>query len=228
MGEVIRKDAAVEDIFDDLRETIARAKARPGPFASHAEAVLEPVLALIGPVEAERKQAEQTLAPLMLTLAVADDDADHVIAESADRIWNALGRPGRDAGYDLLFPGGNTHYVDGDVAEQPYKMALLVTLLRSGVHPRLDRALASELADKIDAAGKRLEVAYEATRAPRTRATLLARTTTALARTAAMELARYKRRLLADGVGEVEIHTVIPDRPRAKRTSPAPEATRAG
>jgi hypothetical protein len=42
-----------------------------------------------------------------------------------------------------------------------------------------------------------------------------------LARAIQMELSRLKRRYLAEGFTEAEIHQVIPDRPRAKPTKSA-------
>lgn len=226
MGEVIRKTAAVEDILADARTTVTRARARGGVFAESAEARLAPVLALVEPLEAELAEARRASAALVAALDAADHDADIVVRASADRIWNAIGRPARDAGFELLFPSGSGYYVDGDVEEQPHRMRLLVGLLRRGVHPRLAADVAAAVADELEQAAVRLAAAVDAARAPRTQVTLLSRTRTALGRTAALELADYKRLLRAHGVSEAAVHEVIPDRPGAHGASASRAAAR--
>lgn len=216
MGEVIQKSAAVEDILADLRTTYDRAKARNGVFAELADQRLASAIALIEPIEREVADLRASSGALIAALDAADHEADAVVGDYADRIWNAIGRPARDAGYDVLFPGGNAYYVNGDVAEQPERMRLLVGVLRRYAHPRLDRAVATEAADAIERAAAKLGAAVDAARAPRTLLQLLERTRTALARTTAIELADFKRFLKASGMSEAEVHTVIPDRPRSR------------
>ena len=222
MGEVIRKTAAVADILSDVRLTHERSMARPGTaFFEAAEAHLTPVLRLIDQVEAEYQAATAEEAPLVHALEVADETADAVLARNADAIWNAIGRPRSDAAYSMLFPAGISGYVDADVLDQPTRMELLVKLLRSGVHPKLPKEIAGAAADEIAAAAEDLAVAAEAIRKPRTRVGLLGRTRVALARSAAVELSRMKRMLLVEGLGEAQIHEIIPDRPRPKAKKPA-------
>src|SRR5690606_17904139 len=154
-----------------------------------------PVLRLIDQVEAEYQAATAEEAPLVQALEVADETADAVLARNADVIWNAIGRPRSDAAYSMLFPGGIAGYTAVNVLEQPTRMELLANLLRSGVHPKLPKDVAEAAADEITAAAQDLGEAAEAIRKPRTRADLLRRTRIALARSAAVELARTKRLL---------------------------------
>ncbi len=225
MGEVIRKDAAAADIFADVRATLAAARTRGGVFGELAEMKLEPVLTLLAPLEAEIAAVEATLAPLEVALRVEDDLADAAVHKAADDVWNAIGRPSNDPAYDVLFPGGSAYYVKGDIDEQPTRMALLARLLRAGVHPRLDRASATAVADAVDAARTRLAAKVDASREPRAQRGLTERTRAALARSAAIELAAYKRMLKASGVSESAIHDVIPDRPRMRGARDVAEAT---
>jgi hypothetical protein len=74
-----------------------------------------------------------------------------------------------------------------------------------------------------------LRAAVSAAGAARTKLHLLERTNTALGRSAAIELANFKRLLKANGFSEAEAHTIIPDRsrpaPKAATPPAAPPAT---
>ncbi|MBC7171995.1 MAG: hypothetical protein H5U40_06205 [Polyangiaceae bacterium] len=228
MGEVIRKTAATADILADVRTVHSKSMARPGtPFVDAAETHLTPVLGLIDGVERELTNAIAVEAPLGHALEVADEQADAVIGQNADLVWNAIGRPQSDAAYSILFPGGISGYVDASVLDQPIRMELLVKLLRSEVHPKLPPAIAEAAAAEIEAAGAALDQAVENVRRPRARVKLYEMTLRALGRAAAVELARMKRLLLARGLTEAQIHEVIPDRGRSKPKSRVPAPSQA-
>ncbi len=57
---------------------------------------------------------------------------------------------------------------------------------------------------------------------PRIRLQRLQRAKTAIAHSAQIELANLKRMYKAQGFSEADIHSVIPDRPRPKRTPVTP------
>ncbi len=224
MGEVIRKGAAAADIFADVRTTLVKARAMGEPYAAAAEERLAPVVALIDGVIARESEAMAALGPLVADVEAKNDLADRVLGRVSDDVWNDVGRPQSDPALSILFPGGIAYYADGEVDVQPERMEILAELLESGVHPRVIPESARRYARTVREAAAPLRDAVEAARTPKTRVEVLGRVKTAVARAAQIELAGLKRRYRADGLGEVEIHTVIPDRPtvRSKKTERDP------
>ena len=223
MGEVIRKNAAAEDILADARTTLTQATARGGDWASTATARLGPVLDLAATVSSRLAEAKGESAPAEAALSVANDVSDRLIQRISDDVWNIVGRPASDAALDLIFPGGATTYTEGDTTEQPDRMTLLADLLESGIHPRLDRDKGQALALEVRNDAAALRIKAEAVRPLRVRIALATKMQQAIARAAQAALGALKRSWKADGKSEVEIHTVIPDRPRpaSEEKSPA-------
>ncbi len=225
MGEVIRKSAAIDDIDDDVRESHRRAIARQGIWQQLAEERLTPVLKIMDTVNAQLSQAEQEAAPILAKLDAEDERADRTIGKVSDGVWNAVGRPAADAALSIIFPGGNSFYVEGDVTEQPDKMDLLMFLLKAGVHPKLSPEAAETAVQELAPATEALRAAVNAARGPRTKVLLFERIKMAVARSAAIELANFKRLLKSHGFSEAEIHSVIPDRsstPKKRGQEPDP------
>ena len=221
MGEVIRKDAAVEDILEDARTTLMQATARGGEWQGAATARLTPVLDLASTVAARLQEAKRESAPAEAALSVANDVSDRLINRISDDVWNLVGRPSLDAALDLIFPGGASTYTEGDTTEQPDRMALLADLLTSGIHPRLDRDKAQAFALEVRNDAEALRAKAEVVRPLRVRIALATKMQQAIARAAQSSLGALKRSWKADGKSEVEIHTVIPDRHRTT-TKPPP------
>ena len=215
MGEVIRKDAAAEDILADTRITLTGATARGGDWHTAATTRLSPVLVLADSVALRLTEAHTLSEPLEAELDVANDISDRLIHRVSDDVWNLVGRPGHDAALDLIFPGGATTYTEGDITEQPDRMMLLADLLESGIHPRLDDAKATALAIEIRTDAVALYNKVEAVRPLRVRIALALKMQQAIARAAQSALSGLKRSWKADGKTEVDIHEVIPDRPRS-------------
>ncbi|MDI1480305.1 hypothetical protein [Polyangium sp. y55x31] len=224
MGKVIRKQASVEDIFADVGTTYERAVARGGTFQALAEQRIGPVLAVVTHVKAQIAEAEAKAGPAVAALAAENIKADKLLGKVSDDVWNALGRPAVDAHLSLLFPGGTALYTDGDVATQPRRMELLVSLLRSGVHPHLPADARDTAADAVEAAAASLRAKVEPATAAKTQLDMLERVRTALARAAQMELANLKRLYKGHGLREVDIHEVIPTRSRASAKKAAEPA----
>ncbi|MDC3988480.1 hypothetical protein [Polyangium jinanense] len=215
MGEVIRKRAPVKDIFADTRTTYDRAVVRGGTFQALAEQRLGPVLAVVSNVEAQIAEVEAKAGPALAALSAENGKADKLLGKVSDDIWNALGRPAVDPHLSLLFPGGIALYTDGDVATQPRRMELLVSLLRRQVHPRLPGDVREAAANTVEEAAALLRAKVEPAMAAKTQLEMLGRVRTALGRAAQMELANLKRLYKGHGLREVDIHEVIPTRSRA-------------
>lgn len=216
MGEVIGPTAAVDDIIDDLKGSLERAKVRGGEWKSLAENYLGPVVAVIVATEAQAAPVEAALEPLEYELLVINDDADDTIKSSSDMIWNKLGRPGNDVYLEVIFPGGTAVYTDAKPELQPARMHLLAELLDKGVHPTLDQAVASSCAQEIRAKADVFQAKVNAIAPLKNKLELLNSVRTALARAGRQRLVSLKRAYLAAGFSEADIHQVIPDRPSAR------------
>jgi len=220
MGEVIRRNASIEDIHADARTTMTNATARGGDWAEVAEEQLTPVLGVIDLVQTRLGQTEQELIPLEAALAAADETADRLVGKVSDDTWNAVGRPGSDPVLSLLYPGGIRYYTGGSVDEQPERMDLLADLLKIGLHKKLDPETAKVSSREVREGAASLRSAVDAARVPRVRAEMLRRMRTAVGRHAQMELVHLKRRYKINGFSEAEIHAVIPDRSRPAPSKP--------
>ena len=227
MGDLIRKNAAAEDIFADLATSDVNARAYAGAIDLKplADRYLKPHLSLAKLIQDKRDKARQEYRPLKAKLDAQDEAADALLLRTSDDVWNDTGRSMEDPAYEVLFPGGIGYYTEGRDEEQPVRMRLLATLLESGVHPRLAEAEAKDYAAQIRAAAKSYAEAVDAAREPRLSAELLDRVYTALARSAHLGLTNFKRALKLAGLSEAQIHRIIPDRPRGAAAKPAPAPT---
>ena len=222
MGEVIRKGSAAGDVLADVVTTLVRARARGGSWESAAEEKLGAVERLSGVVAGRLVEAEKVLLPLRAALDAEDDRADDLLGSVSDDIWNKVGRPAADPVLSILFPGGIAYYTDGRDEEQPDRMELLSEFLGAGLHPRLDRKAGAAHAKTVHEAAESYRKRAEATRKPAARVKLLAAMNVAIARYAQTELSNLKRRYKSEGFSEADIHSVIPDRPRASVAPAAP------
>lgn len=222
MGTTIQKTAAAADITSDLRDTTLKAAAKQGKWQALADEHLGPVAFLVEAVRAQLDAANNAALPLGVALDTARQHAAKVVGKVSDDVWNAVGRPQVDAAYEILFPEGISFYLGGDVADQADRFDLLAELLLSGIHPRLPEAIATEAANAIKAEAAALRAALALSRPAHTKAHLLYRVNRAVASSAALSLANYKRVLKAAGFSEAEIHTVIPNRGRSAKKAAAP------
>ena len=225
MGEVIRKDAAADDIAADGNTTLANAAAKGGAWKQLVDERLGPTMALYTKIVADISQVEADLMPLLAVIKATDEENDDFLGAKADEMWNLIGRPAFDAAYSLVWPGGSATYADGPDDEQPERMELLAEILTANLHPKIDPGWASALANDVRARAKAYRAHIAAAHPHRSKLSLLKRMKGTMARAAQMEIARLKRRYLAEGFTEADIHQVIPDRPRSKPAKPeAPPA----
>jgi hypothetical protein len=221
MGEVIRKDAAADHIAADGTTTLISASAKGGAWKQIADERLGPAITLFNKVVADLNQAESDLAPLQAAVTAYDHEADDFLGAKSDEMWNLVGRPAFDAAYSLAWPGGASTYADGPDDEQPERMDLLAEVLTANLHPKIDPAWSSALAAEVRSRAATYRSILDAARPARAKVNLLKRMKGIVARSVQMELSRLKRRYLAEGFREPEIHEVIPDRTRSKPAKPA-------
>jgi len=220
MGETIRKGAAADDIIADGKTTLTKAQARGGAEQSTAEARLGSTLTLADTLEGRITAARGVAAPAQAALESGNQVADDLLGRVADDVWNAIGRPAADGGYELLFPGGYAAYAEGDVHEQPDRMDLLAELLLANLHPKLPADRAAAFAAEIAASSTALRALSDTARPLTTRLALVSKMKTAVARSLVASIAGLKRQWKADGMSEADIHAIIPDRPRPKKADP--------
>jgi len=223
MGEVIRKNAAAEDIFADAREAMTHATARGGSWQTLAAQTLAAPLKLADLVAARVASARASAEPLVAAQQSGNQRVDDFVGRISDLIWNDIGRPSYDYYYELMFPSGITFYTDASDEEQPARMELLADLIESGMHPTLDPKKAKGYAGDIRRAAAEFERAVDAARKPRAQVNMYERMQAAAARNCQAGLVNYKRLLKAAGMSESDIHTVIRDRP-IRRAAPTPAA----
>jgi hypothetical protein len=220
MGVVIRKTAAVEDIYRDVRTTLANSTARGGLWQELAAARLDAIMQLIDANTERLKEATAEYLPLKAAVEARDDEADSLLGKISDMIWNEVGRPASDPLLATLFPGGIRYYTEGNTEEQPHRMELLAILLESGTHPKVSADSVTQFAKELRDSALAFQSAIDALSAPAARVRQLAQVQRALATTAQAELAALKRRYKAENFSEADIHTVIPDRPPVAAKSP--------
>jgi len=222
MGDVVLKTAATETILGDVETTYSRAGARGGKWAELAEKALGNPVKLRATLAEQQRAADAELRPALAALDAQDDHADKLIGQISDEVWNAIDRPAFDPSYDVVFPNGISYYTGGPDAEQPDRMDLLAQLIEMNMIKRLTPDQCKSFAQRVrdEAAAYRKVLAQVA--GPRARAQMFDRAMTALAQSSQMALAHLKRLYRAEGFSEAEIHTVIPDRPRKKPSSPTP------
>jgi hypothetical protein len=213
MGQVIRKQLSSDAIFVDASKTLTNATARGGRWNELAALRLGPSCTMYADMAAQLELAEQQHAPNAAALAMRNLQADRAIGKVYDTMWNEVGRPGTDTALSVIFPEGYGSYADGDTDEQPERMAVLVTLLEAGLHPKLSKETANACAAEMATEAALLESAVTAARKTGAKVKVFSRVRTALGKVVQAELANLKRLYKAEGFSEAEIHGVIPDRP---------------
>jgi len=209
---IIRRTPAIDELVDTIRLTLAVARTRGGAWQKLAEERLSPIDKIITKIEGAQSTLEKTLEPLEAEVDAIDKKADHLISETADEIWNRLGRPRFDPIYSLLFPEGISTYTDVEDEEQPDYMHLLADLLQSGIHPRLDGEYAKTAASAIEAMADQYRTALHAAIPHRIRGKLLEKTRATVARNGQAQLAQLKRLYRAEGFDDAQIAQVIPEK----------------
>jgi hypothetical protein len=222
MGSVIRKDAAVPDIVEDVGDALTNARAKGGDAKELAEKHLAPVHTLLISIAAQLKDAQDIAKPLVAAMNAENKTADDLLGEVSDIVWNAVGRPapGSDPALAVIFPGGIAYYAEGDVEGQPDRMEVLSQLLTAGMHPKLAADKAKEVAKRVMDAAEALRAKVEAARKPLAKLGVLERIYTSVARVGQIQLTNLKRVLKAAGFSEADVHTIIPDRPARAKPEP--------
>lgn len=211
MGQVVRWDAAAEDILSDAKLTAARARARGGEWQVTADARLAAILSLADAVQARLEEAVGFTAPANRMLEAEVKSADALVSRIADECWVLAGRPPHDPALDVLF--GRSLWARAGVRTEDHadRLELLEDLLMKGAHPRIPKDRAEAYSAEVGRASKALRELIDAIRPLRARVELAEEMQRAVANSAHAALACLKRSWRADGKREAEVHEVIPD-----------------
>lgn len=215
MGQVVRRSAAIRDIFADARLTLERAEARGGEWKRAAERHLGSLLSLATSVERLIEEADRFAVPMNAELLRETQAADALVARISDACWNAMGRPTGDPTFDLVFATAGSDAPEatrGDITDLPDRMELLEDLLRSGLHPGITPAMVEAFAVELTQAASVLRAKVDAARPVPVRYALATRLRSELAREVQGALVALARLWRADGHPDAEIYQVIPDR----------------
>lgn len=211
MGQVIRWDAAADDILSDAKLTAARARARGGEWQVLADARLATLLVLADAVNTRLDEAIAFTAPANVMLEAEARTADALVTRIADECWVLAGRPPHDPALEVLFARSASTRPGATVEDQADRLELLEDLLANHAHPRLPKDRAEAYSREVARASKSLRDVIDAIRPLRARVRLAEEMRRAVASAAHTALTSLKRSWKADGKREAEIHELIPD-----------------
>lgn len=209
MGQIIRWDAAAEDILSDAKLTAAQARARGGEWQVTADARLGAILSLADAVRERLEEAVGFTAPANRMLQMEVKNAEALVGRIADGCWVLAGRPVHDPALDVLF--GRTVLASARIEDHADRLELLEDLLAKGAHPRIPKDRAEAYSLEVGRASKVLRELIDAIRPLRARVALAEEMQRAVALSAHAALTCLKRGWKADGKREAEIHELIPD-----------------
>jgi hypothetical protein len=220
MGHVISKNGAIRDILTDLALTYFRCQERGGVWAAQGTAFLEPVTVLADRSTTDLDRDEKARSRGFSRRDLALTKGADAVARVYDELYNDLGRPQSDAYLAILIPGGADCIRDEKIQDRAELMDAIANTLETIGHPLLaaDRTKAAAATIRAEAAQVREAVTAANKLEAAVRLDELVRK--ALAQVAQAKLVGLKLSVRALGVGEAQIHEVIPDR---KRSPSAPE-----
>ncbi len=220
MGEVIRSNAAAEDIEADILETARNAAARGGEIAAAAETRLGPAVEAIGSSKALLGAAQLADSLAWAPVEVENGKSDKEIGKVRDEMWNALGRPKDHPAMNAAIPGGIKTYTEGDIKDQPPLMGVFATRIRATAAPMWSEAAREAWATGITVRGGALEAVLAAHAPPAAAETVAAAGYRSAIRNGHAKLVMFKRDLFNLGLTETQAHEIIPDaetRPAKKK-----------
>jgi hypothetical protein len=209
---VARERIDVADIIDAIRASLANARARGEPWRVHVEEHLGGVEALLDKLTAGRGAVNGQLTQYEAEIAEHSRKANVFIEETADKIWDRMGRPTNDPLYRILFfPVEGELLTGAPSEEQPDRMDLLADMIMAGVYAPLDTEVATAVASEIQKQASAYYIVVDNARRLRRKLKILDALEELIARTGHVQHANLRRSLRAEGFAEAEIHEVVPD-----------------
>lgn len=224
MGEVIDKDAALDDIEADVREAYQKAVARGGDIAAAAEQRLGGAITAIDDANAILDGAREAERVAWTVVLARDEEADATTGSVRDEMWNALGRTPSHPAMNHVFPGGVRTYTSGSPLRQPVLMQVLETRIPTAETAQWTAEMRSGWIARIAAARAALEEAVNAYRPLEAALQVAEAGRRAAIRAAHARLTSFKRDLKSQGLSEAQIHQIIRDRPRSKKKKGSTES----
>ncbi|MDC0741644.1 hypothetical protein [Polyangium mundeleinium] len=217
MGEVIAATASIERIDGDVHTAHEIALARGGEVAEAAFFRLQPGVTAIDDAKAIHEAAKKAESLAWAAVAGIDHDADGLIGNIRDEMWNALGRPKQSSHMDAVFPEGIGTYTAGDPLGQPLLMQVLRARIVAADAPQWPEAKRNAWAAAIEAKREAYEAAVKSYRPIEAALVVAEAGYRAAVRGAHARLKNFKRDLKNLGLTEAQIHEIIPDASAGKK-----------
>jgi hypothetical protein len=198
----------IEEMVEAVTTTLANARAEGEPYKRTAEEQLGPIEAILRRITLERIDAEAALTREETELEQLDEQVETVIQTSADEIWDRLGCPDYDPIYNILFPSVTDGTSTGQAKAN--RLSVVADLLTSGMHPKIDRAHAALVAQKIRALAEEYHERLYVLSKHQVRKTSLDGFEASVARIGLLELGTLRRTLRNMGVDDTNIKSVVP------------------
>lgn len=219
MPNVISINAAQADIQRDVELTLQHAIARGTPYQEKAEAFLRPALDNLAALADRRKATELTFGSLRAQLAVEAERCDMLVLKVKDTLYNDLDRPAHDPIFGLWFPAGAATYTMDPPSGKSAALETLAGNLESTPHPRVPAERTRAFAAELRAAAIAIDGLNTLANPVRAQLRVLVAQHRTGVKLAHGQLSRLKKAWKSDGLTEVQIHTMIPDRPTATHSS---------
>ena len=214
MGTVIATNASTSDIVRDVNLTLARALSVSPEWSAEAERFLGDTKREIERLEVEYELANAQLLQLRADQQATDHRCNDLISRIKDRLYNDIGRTRSDATFRLCYPDGVRTYTIATPTNKPAALRRNVRMLETYRHEQISPEALEEVTAQLLAAADEMSALNEQIAPQREEVRLIRAQFTAMARRGRTQLARLKKYWLALGVAEVDIHRMIPDRPR--------------
>jgi hypothetical protein len=219
MGEVIGATAEISRVDEHVRSSYEVAFARGGEIAKAAAARLEPGVQAIDTARELREASKKAESVAWAAVLAVDTDADILIGNTRDEMWNSLGRPRQSPHMDEVFPEGIKTYTAGDPLGQPLLMQVLHARILAASAPQWPEAKRNAWAAAIEAKREAYDAAVKAYRPVEAAAVVAEAGYRAAVRNGHARLKNFKRDLKSLGLTEAQIHEIIPDAGTGKSRS---------
>ncbi len=196
------------EMLEAIMTTLSNARTEGEPYQSQAEQHLGPIEAIIFHIARERHDVDTALKLENDELDQCDEQIDTAIHSYADEIWDQLGCPDYDPIFNILFPQSAAKVTIHREGAQ--RLFVLADMLEKGIHPQIDRTLASRIAQEIRTLGTRYQEHEYAHSKHQFRKSALDTLEASVARIGLLQLGTLRRTLRANGIDDTQIRAVVP------------------
>jgi hypothetical protein len=204
------------EMLEAILTTLSNARAEGEPYSGPTEEHLGPIEAIVLHIARERHDVDTALKREETEMDKFDRQIEASIHGHADLIWDQLGCPDYDPIFNILFPpavppsAAPSAHMDNAHRERAERLLVMADMLNCGLHPKIDRAVASRIAQEIRALADRYNEHAYARSKHQIRKNALNALEASVARIGLLQLGTLRRALRAVGVDDTHIRTVVP------------------